>query len=112
MAIKLLHGDYVTQGNMAVCQQGSDAAFENALFRLQCRRGSFPFLPELGSTLWRLGLERPGDRLACARQACAQALQGSGVRAQSIRVCEQGGALSVEAELVLGDHSIAVEVTI
>ncbi len=112
MVNKLTNGDYSVQGNTVVRFDGSAAAFENALFRLQCRRGSFPFLPDLGSTLWQLGLARPDARLACARQACAQALQGSGVSAQNIRISQQDMALSVEAELVLGDASMRVEVSL
>jgi len=112
MVNKLTNGDYCVQGNTIVRLYGSAAAFENALFRLQCRRGSFPFLPDLGSTLWQLGFARPDARPSCARQACAQALQGSGVAAQNICVSQQDMALSVEADLVLGDNSMRVEVSL
>lgn len=112
MTNQLTNGDYAVLGTGLVRLQGSAADFHNALYRLQCRRGSFPFLPTLGSRLWRLGLVRPGDRENAARQYCVEALQGCGVQARNIRVTEQGSALCVEAELVEGTSSVHVEVSL
>ncbi len=112
MANQLMGGDYPVRGTGNVRLTGADAAFADALFRLQCRRGSFPFLPELGSRLWELGLVRSGDRAACARQYCLEALAGSGVEARNVTVSEQGQALLVGAELRLGENSISVEVSV
>lgn len=110
MAIKLEQGDYALKGSAPVPLRGQDAAFADALFRLQCRRGSFPFLPELGSRLWRIGLERRSDRDALARQFCAEALSGCAVQARDVSVREQGRALAVELTLTLGDAAMNVEV--
>ena len=112
MAIKLEKGDYALRGSACIPLRGKDAAFADALFRLQCRRGSFPFLPELGSRLWRLGLERRSDRPALARQYCAEALAGCGVQARDAAVREQGQALVVELTLVLEEASVNVEVSL
>lgn len=112
MVNKLTDGDYTVRGTGIVRLRGSAACFENALFRLRCRRGSFPFLPELGSRLWQLGAVRPADRQAAARQYCAQALQGTGVRADNVTVSEEGQALAVSLELCLGSDSVAAEVRI
>lgn len=112
MVNKLNSGDYVAVGSSIARAQGQEAAFCNALFRLQCRRGSFPFLPDLGSRLWMLGRERPADRAVLARQYCAEALSGSGVRAENVCVREQGGALLVETELRQGEDTVSVEVSV
>ena len=43
-------GDYVPDGfGGFVRLQEEEALLERALFKLTCRRGAFPFLPELGS---------------------------------------------------------------
>ena len=112
MAVKLEKGDYALRGSACVPLHGQDAVFADALFRLQCRRGSFPFLPKLGSRLWRLGLERRTDRPALARQFCAEALEGTAVQAGGITVREQGRALVVELTLQIGEANVNVEVQV
>ena len=112
MAVKLEKGDYALCGNTCVPLRGREAAFADALFRLQCRRGSFPFLPNLGSRLWRLGMERPADRTALARQFCAEALAGCAVQARDVTVREQAHSLTVELTLALGEEGVNVEVSL
>ena len=111
MAIKMERGDYCVGPGGPVILRGADAQFADALFRLQCVRGSFPFLPALGSRLWRLGLERRTDRPALARQFCAEALEGSAVQSRDVTVRE-GEALTVELTLVLGEANVNVEVRV
>lgn len=112
MVNKLVNGDYVVQGSGIARAEGAQAMFANAVFCLQCRRGSFPFLPNLGSRLWQLGQERHTEWAACARQYCIEALQGTGVELKNVSVSRQGQALCVEAELILGENSISVEVSV
>lgn len=72
-------GDYVPDGfGGFVRLQEEEALLERALFKLTCRRGAFPFLPELGSRLRELGRLRPSARNAAAQQYAAQALEGYG----------------------------------
>ena len=55
---KLKDGDFVPDGTGDFCRlEGSEAVLQRVLFKLTARRGSFPFLPELGSQLHRLGQE-------------------------------------------------------
>ena len=112
MAIKMERGDYCVCPGGPVELHGADAIFADALFRLQCVRGSFPFLPALGSRLWRLGLDRPADRPALARQYCAEALEGCGVDAAEVCLREEGRALIVEVTLTRGEKSTSVEVSV
>lgn len=72
----LRNGDYVPDGFGGFTRlQDLQALLQRVLFKLQCRRGSFPFLPELGSRLFELGKEKPPMRAALARQYAAQALE-------------------------------------
>lgn len=112
MVNQLRNGDYVARGGGIVRLRGSNALAANCLFRLQCRRGSFPFLPTLGSRLWQLGTERPSDREACARQYCMEALQGTGVEVSEVSVRELDRVLAVELTLEAGTDTINLEVTV
>jgi phage gp46-like protein len=76
MELKLSNGDYVPDGAGGFVRcEGMRGILMTALFRLTCRRGAFPFLPELGSRLYTLAGEKPSARDALARQYCAEALE-------------------------------------
>ena len=75
MELKLRNGDYVPDGLGGFQRQtGSEALLSRALFLLTARRGAFPFLPELGSQLWRLREEKPSGRDMAALQYAQEAL--------------------------------------
>lgn len=75
MELMLRDGDYVPDGKGGVCRvEGGKALLQRVLWKLSIRRGSFPFLPELGSRLYTLGREKPSVRPALARQYVAEAL--------------------------------------
>ena len=75
MELKIRNGDYIADGIGGERRaDGAEALLERALFRLSVRRGSFPFLPELGSELYRLGHEKPSARAAAAKLYTAAAL--------------------------------------
>ncbi len=85
----LRDGDYVPNGFGGFTRlTGTQEQLARALFKLSCRRGALPFLPELGSRLYELGKEKPAGREALARQYCAQALSGMGLEIESVRVTE------------------------
>lgn len=75
MGLKLEQGDYVpgTEGLERVT--GSGQVLQRVLFRLTARRGSFPFLPQVGSRLYLVMRAPAGQRLGLARQYVAEALQ-------------------------------------
>ncbi|WP_293007541.1 MULTISPECIES: hypothetical protein [unclassified Oscillibacter] len=73
--LKINGGDYVADGvGGTVRVKGRDALLQRVLFRLTARRGRFPFLEDLGSTLYALGGEAPSHRQSAAEAAVAQAL--------------------------------------
>lgn len=112
MMNKLVAGDYVPRGSGVARLFGPEALLGQVLFRLQCRRGSFPFLPELGSQLWRLGREKPADRAALARQYAVQALQPLPVTVTDVTVTEQAAGLQVHVELQAAQETMQAEVLI
>lgn len=110
----LRNGDYVPNGfGGFVRLQDSEATLQRALYKLTVRRGSFPFLPRLGSRLSALGKEPKAERSAVAVQYAAQALEGMGLLVEAANVREVSGEqLGVEYELRLSGQTGRVEVTI
>ena len=114
MALLLKDGDYVAdeQGGLRTVE-GAQDLLQRVLFRLQARRGSFPFLPELGSRLYLLPREKPGDRQTLARQYAAEALREEDVEVTGVTVEEiQPGRLRVTVGLEWQGAHLETEVTL
>lgn len=76
MELLLKDGDYVSDGTGGlVGVTGAQEVLQRVLFRLQARRGAMPFLPELGSQLYRLPKEKAAACRAVAQRYVAQALE-------------------------------------
>lgn len=87
MALRLQSGDYVPDGVGSLQRaEGREALLQRALFRLKARRGSFPFLPELGSRLGQLGAVPPAQRQAAAAQYAAEALEAEALEVESVEL--------------------------
>ena len=110
----LRDGDYVPNGFGGFTRlYGAQEVLARALFKLTCRRGALPFLPELGSRLLELGKEKPARRAALARQYAAQALCGMGLEVEDAEVTQTAdGHARVEFWLRYADAQQAVEVNI
>ena len=110
----LRDGDYVPNGFGGFTRlYGAQEVLARALFKLACRRGALPFLPELGSRLWELGSVKPQARDAAARQFAEQALQGMGLEVLRARVrTVSDSQTSVELELAYDGQTQTVEVTV
>lgn len=94
------NGDLVPDGAGGFCRlEGSEALLQRVLFKLNVRRGSFPFLPKLGSELHRLGREKPSARKALCAQYVRQALEDEDVTVTSVDYSEQGGRAQVTVQL-------------
>lgn len=75
MELFLQHGDYLPDGTGGFCRaEGRAELLQRVLWKLTVRRGSFPFLPELGSRLYTLSREKPSTWESLARQYAAEAL--------------------------------------
>ena len=94
------NGDLVPNGAGGFCRlEGSGALVQRVLFKLSARRGSFPFLPQLGSNLHLLGREKPGARSALCAQYVRQALEDEDVTVTDVVYAEQGGQARVTVYL-------------
>lgn len=103
MEYLLKDGDYVSDGNGGFLRAaGTDALLQRVLWKLSVKRGSFPFLPKLGSRLYLLARETPGARPAAARQYVSEALADEdGLTVTDVLLTEHGRDslfLTVKAE--------------
>ena len=110
----LRDGDYVPNGFGGFTRlYGTQEVLARALFRLTCRRGSFPFLPELGSRLQELGREKPSAREAAAKIFCASALRDMELEVDDVRMTQlPDGHARMEVWLTVQDEKQALEVRI
>ena len=110
----LREGDYVPDGFGGFTRlHGAQEVLARALFKLTCRNGSFPFLPELGSRLYELGRLRPSEREAAAEIYCAQALQGMGLEVDEVKLTQlPDGHANMEVRLTYQDEKQMLEVRI
>ena len=110
----LRDGDYVPNGFGGFTRlYGAQEVLARALFRLTCRRGSFPFLPELGSRLQELGREKPSAREAAAKIFCASALRDMELEVDDVRLTQlPDGHARMEVWLTVEDEKQALEVRI
>lgn len=114
MALLLKQRDYVPDENGGVASvRGGEELLSEALFRLTARRGSFPFLPKLGSRMGELRREKQSAWDSLARQFAVEALAeltdltvtGASVRQEgetlwvTVRLLWQGTELSLTAQL-------------
>ena len=95
MALILREGDYVPDGRGGFQQvSGAEEVLERSLWTLAVRRGSFPFLPGLGSPLHLLGRAPDREREALAGQYVAEALADEDVTVTGTELTrEAGGAV-------------------
>ena len=114
MEILCVNGDYVPDGFGGFTRlQGTQALLQRALFKLCCKRGSFPFLPELGSRLQELGREKPSAREAAAKIFCASALRDMELEVDDVRLTQlPDGHARMEVWLTVQDEKQALEVRI
>lgn len=115
MELKIRNVDYVADGVGGEKRaEGAEALLERALFRLSVRRGSFPFLPTLGSELHLLCREKPSQRLAAARQYAAAALADeTALTVEDVALAEGTGELCrVWVYLRCGDEKKTLELTL
>lgn len=109
------NGDYLPDGIGGEQRvDGTEALLARVLFRLSVRRGSFPFLPELGSELYRLGNEKLSARASAAKQYAAAALaEETALTVEDVELTERGdGILTLRVLLTADGESAALEMTV
>ena len=110
---QMTQGDFVPDGAGNFCRlDGGQALVQRVLFKLTARRGTFPFLPRLGSRLHKLGREKKSARQALCLQYVQEALEDEAVTVTGVDYHDgqgqarvivylqwQGEALEVTADL-------------
>jgi phage gp46-like protein len=101
MELQLENQDYVPDGTGGVVGlTGGEELLARVLFQLTARRGSFPFLPTLGSRLYLLRSAKTGQWESLARQYVTEALADEpSLTVTDVTVYQQGERLWVETEL-------------
>ena len=113
MGLLLADRDYTRDGNGGVTVvKGAENLLNEVLFRLTVRRGSFPFLPELGSELHRLTREKPSAWQSLARQYAAQALEGEELTVEEVQVTPNGRGAVIKVFLEYQGEELALEVAV
>lgn len=102
MGLLLADRDYTRDGNGGVTVvKGAENLLNEVLFRLTVRRGSFPFLPELGSRMNALRREKPSAWDTLVRQFAVEALAGlEGVTVTGAAARRERDALWVTVDLL------------
>ena len=109
MSLLLKNRDYAVSGGAVAVVTGGEALLNEALFRLTVRRGSFPFLPGLGSRMYLLRREKPSAWTDLAVQYAAEALdEMTGLTVTGAKVTRQGDALWAEIFLEWKGESLTV----
>lgn len=110
MSLLLKNRDYVADGNggVTVVRDG-EALVNEALFRLTARKGSFPFLPQLGSRMGELRREKPSAWGTLVRQYAVEALDGlEDVAVTGAAAYWEREALMVTVELLWQGQALSV----
>lgn len=110
MELVLKDGDYVPGENGGLrTAQGNEAVLQQALWKLTVRRGSFPFLPRLGSRLYLLPREKPGQRRSAAKQYVEEALMGeAGLKVTAVELGEgDGDAMTLTVHMEYGGTALS-----
>lgn len=108
-------GDYVPDGNGGLrAAEGNEAVLQRMLWLLSVKRGSFPFLPRMGSRLYLLPREKPGNRLSAAKQYVEEALADQReVKVSAVELSEgDGDCLALTVRLDYRGEKMSGTVTV
>ena len=115
MELKIKNGDYVlcadgTQQRL----EGSAELLQRVPYKLTARREGFPFIPELGSELYRLGRTAARERGSAAEQAVREALSDeTDLEITAVTLTDAGeGLYTLQVCLTYQGQSMDVALTI
>ena len=114
MELYLKNGDYLPDGQGGFRRvQGREELLQRVLWKLSVRRGSFPFLPELGSRLYQLAACPPAQRQGAAMQYAAEALAAEPeVSVTGVTFREEVGMLALEVHLQWEDETLTLPLNV
>lgn len=109
MSLRLVDRDYAAKAGGLISDSGGEALLDEVLFRLAVRRGSFPFLPGLGSRMYLLRREKPSAWADLARQYAAEALADlTDLSVTGAAVTRQGENLTAAISLLWRGEELTV----
>ena len=110
MELKIRDRDYVSDGAGGLVRV---SGWEEMLYKLSVRRGSFVLTPDLGSELHLLWREKGESRATAAKQYAAEALAGeTGLTVSDVTLEQQGDLLTLRLALLYEGETREVSVTI
>lgn len=113
MALILRNGDYVPNGLGGFqTAEGARELLERVLWKLTIHRGSFPFLPELGSRLHLLGRAPARERESLAQQYVAEALRDEEVTVTGVVLAQEGDQGNLTARMDWQGEELTVTVRV
>lgn len=115
MELIIKDGDYVQDKDGGLCTAGGSAGLlQRVLWKLTVRRGSFPFLPKLGSRLYLLPREKPAARRGAARQYVDEALaEEKDLAVTAVELSEgEGGAMVLAVNLDYNGEALRASLTV
>lgn len=116
MELKFVNGDYVPdkeRGTGFETVTGVDEVLQRVLFKLKIQRGSFPFIPELGSDLWKIHREKKSNRESAAYQYIAEALKDERMLSiQNVTVSDVDDGIKIDVKLLYEGESASISIEI
>lgn len=113
MELRLKNGDYIPDGGGGLrVGTGAEEVLARVLFRLTARRGGFPFLPDLGSDLYKVLREKPSARLAAAKQYVVRALAEEDVTVTDVQLEDKGDSARLTVSLLWQGETLSVTTTL
>ena len=115
MELRLSNGNYVPDGRGGFeTVEGIHEVLQRILFKLTARKGKFPLMPELGSNLYLLCREKPGDVKALAEAYISQALEDEdNIELTDINITYNDiDDISMSLEFVWNEEKLNVSVTV
>lgn len=113
MALMLRDGDYIPDGQGGFqAAEGVQELLERVLWKLTVRRGSFPFLPGLGSQLHLLGRAPAREREILAQHYVAEALRDEDVTVTGVELVQEGDQADLIARMEWQGEELTVTVKV
>ncbi|WP_417044016.1 hypothetical protein [Dysosmobacter sp.] len=112
--LEIKERDYVPDGAGGLRRaEGREALLQRVLFRLMARRGQFPFLEDLGSSLWRLGRVSAAARQSAAEQYVAEALTTEeGLTVEAVTLTQENDMAHVIVQLTYQGEALSVTLAV
>ena len=114
MALVFRDGDYIPDGKGGfLTAKGGAELLERVLWKLTVRRGSFPFLPQLGSRLHLLCRATAREREALAEQYVKEALADEEVNVTAVRLSPDGeGRATLAVDLLYQGENLTAAIQV